>query len=77
MNKALVAVVVIVMECVVGCGPPHNTLYLRDELQPFCRENDALVLASSCFSVGGAWRLRERFVVLIRNRGLFSFPGGV
>ncbi len=54
MNKALVAVVVIVMECVVGCGPPHNTLYLRDELQPFCRENDALVLASSCFSVGGA-----------------------
>ncbi|MBR5759021.1 MAG: hypothetical protein IKX88_10555 [Thermoguttaceae bacterium] len=49
MKKVLVAMLLFLAWSLAGCGPPHNTLYLRDELQPFCRENDAIVLASSQF----------------------------
>ncbi|MBR4750414.1 MAG: hypothetical protein IK077_01485 [Thermoguttaceae bacterium] len=47
MKRVLIAVVIL-LESLTGCSDPSkHPERLRDELQPFCRENDAIVLASS------------------------------
>lgn len=47
MKRVLIAVVVLLVS-LTGCSDPSkHPERLRNELQPFCRENDAIVLASS------------------------------
>ena len=48
MKNVLIIALVILLESLTGCSDLSNhPERLRDELQPFCRENDAIVLASS------------------------------